>query len=55
MATLKHCLHRRDNYQIVTLNKESYLSLYLTFLSSTSKTSVEFGGMTGGDPFAPYL
>lgn len=26
-----------------------------TFLSSTSKISVEFAGIAGGDPFCPYL
>lgn len=31
------------------------IAIYFTFLSSTSKTSVELGGITGGDPLAPYL
>lgn len=28
---------------------------HFTSFSSTSNTKVEFGGMTGGDPLAPYL
>lgn len=41
--------HKNEN------NKWKQQKTYFTFLSSTSKTKVEFAGIAGGDPLAPYL
>lgn len=50
MATFKTII---NNVLITkTPNNEN---IHFTFFSSTSKIRVELGGMTGGEPLAPYL
>lgn len=45
------------NIKIMSMTRHSYVNItnYLTFFNSTSNTKVEFGGITGGEPLAPYL
>lgn len=47
--------HSTFNNMSMTRYSDVNIKIYFTFFNSTSKTRVEFGGITGGEPLAPYL